>query len=234
MSPLENENAKIVEALSTRIGVAVPRVVIGASSSLAGAALASLLSKHPAIKLIGNFSVARALAHLDELQPDIVVLDSGSSADEVLSMVLESGGEPASSTLVVLTDDPEKFLAADALHSGIRAILPRDASPEEIVAAIQASLAGLVVMHADDLDSLLGIHAQRPSELDASERILTPRETEVLSMIAEGLGNKEIAAKLRISDHTVKFHISSTFAKLGATNRAEAVTLGIRLGLIMI
>ena len=65
-------------------------------------------------------------------------------------------------------------------------------------------------------------------------QILTPREIEARRMIAEGLGNKEIAAKLKISDHTVKFHISSTFAKLGATNRAEAVTLGIRLGLIMI
>jgi len=53
-------------------------------------------------------------------------------------------------------------------------------------------------------------------------------------MIADGLGNKEIASKLKISDHTVKFHISSIFAKLGAANRAEAVTLGIRLGVIMV
>lgn len=53
-------------------------------------------------------------------------------------------------------------------------------------------------------------------------------------MIADGLGNKEIASKLKISDHTVKFHISSIFAKLGAGNRAEAVTLGIRLGVIMV
>lgn len=233
MSPLENENAKIAETRSRKIGIAV-RVVIGASSPLIGAALVSMLSKHPALQLIGNLSVEKALAQLDDLHPDVVVLDSGSSADEVLSMVLESGGEPAGSTLVVLTDDAEKFLAADALHSGIRAILPRDASPEEIVAAIQASVAGLVVIHPDDLESLFGINSEKPSELDPSERILTRRETEVLRMIAEGLGNKEIAAKLRISDHTVKFHISSTFAKLGATNRAEAVTLGIRLGLIMI
>jgi DNA-binding CsgD family transcriptional regulator len=78
------------------------------------------------------------------------------------------------------------------------------------------------------------IRPGQQSELDPSGQILTPREIEVLRMIAEGLGNKEIASKLSISDHTVKFHISSIFAKLGASNRAEAVTLGIRHGLIMV
>ena len=112
----------------------------------------------------------------------------------------------------------------------MRAILPRNAKPEEVLAAIEGSVAGLIVIHPNALDSLL---ATKRSELDASD-ILTPREIEVLRMIAEGLGNKEIASKLGISDHTVKFHISSTFAKLGASNRAEAVTLGMRLGLIMI
>jgi DNA-binding NarL/FixJ family response regulator len=63
---------------------------------------------------------------------------------------------------------------------------------------------------------------------------LTPREIEVLRMMAEGLGNKEIAARLGISDHTVKFHISSILAKTGASTRTEAVTLGIRMGLILI
>ena len=71
-------------------------------------------------------------------------------------------------------------------------------------------------------------------ELESSDQILTAREIEVLRMIAEGLGNKEIASKLRISDHTVKFHISSIFVKLGASSRTEAVTIGIRKGLIMV
>ncbi|HEV8722827.1 MAG TPA: response regulator transcription factor [Candidatus Binatia bacterium] len=71
-------------------------------------------------------------------------------------------------------------------------------------------------------------------ELDPADQILTPREIEVLRMMAEGLGNKEIATKLLISDHTVKFHISSIFAKLGVSSRTEAVTVGIRQGLIMI
>jgi len=63
---------------------------------------------------------------------------------------------------------------------------------------------------------------------------LTPREVEVLRLLADGLGNKEVALRLGISDHTVKFHISSILAKLGAGSRTEAVTLGIRRGLILL
>ena len=139
------------------------------------------------------------------------------------------------SALVILTDDPGNFLAADALRSGVRAILPREATADAIVAAIEASVTGLVVLHPDALRSLLSpIPSGDQPELEPSDQILTPREIEVLRMIAEGLGNKEIASKLRISDHTVKFHISSIFAKLGASSRTEAVTIGIRGGMIMV
>jgi NarL family two-component system response regulator YdfI len=234
MSPSENENEKKVETRSGKIGVAVARVIIGASSAVVRATLASVLTKNPAFQLIGSSSIEQAFAQLEDLQPDVVLLDLGSPADEAMSIVLEACAEPVGSILVLLADDVEKFLAADALRSGVRAILPRDAKPEEIFAAIQASVAGLVVIHPDALDSLLSADAEKQSQLDSSDQILTPREIEVLRMIAEGLGNKEIASKLGISDHTVKFHISSTFAKLGASNRAEAVTLGIRLGLIMV
>jgi DNA-binding NarL/FixJ family response regulator len=197
--------------------------------------LASVLTRNPAFQVIGSFTVDKAFAQFEDLQPDVVLLDLGSPIDESMSTVLESRGEQVDSTFVILTDDPEKFLAADVLRSGVRAILPREAKPEEIFAAIQGSVAGLVVLHPDALDSVLApTRGEGQTELDASEQILTLREIEVLGMIAEGLGNKEIASKLGISDHTVKFHISSILVKLGASNRAEAVTLGIRHGLIMV
>jgi two-component system, NarL family, response regulator YdfI len=231
MSPSESENETKIETRSREIGVAVARVVIGANSASVRATLVSALTANPVFQIIGSFSVDKAVAQLEDLQPDILLLDIGSPADDAVSIVLESRGEP-SATLVILTDDVEKFVAADAFRSGVRAILPREAKPEEIYAALQASVAGLVVMHLEALDSLLPTDAEKQS--DSADEILTPREIEVLRMIAEGLGNKEIASKLGISDHTVKFHISSTFAKLGASNRAEAVTLGIRHGLIMV
>jgi two-component system, NarL family, response regulator YdfI len=210
------------------------RVVIGVPSAVLRANLESVLGTKPEYQLIGSYSVDGALAHVARLQPDIILLDSGSSAHEIVAMLLEPNDELVSSTMVILTDEPDTFLATDAIRAGIRALLPRDARPEEILSAIRASLAGLFVMHPDTLESLLQFNGENHSELAASDQILTPREIEVLRMIAEGLGNKDIASKLGISDHTVKFHISSMFAKLGAANRAEAVTLGIRLGLLMV
>jgi len=192
-----------------------------------------MLAANPEVQLLGSYSLEKAFAQLENLKPDVLLLDAGSAADEA-AIALEIDGEPINSILVVLADDAEKFLTPDAIRSGAQVVLPRAAKAQEIFAAIQASVAGLVVVHPDALDSLLEIYGKTQSELDSSDQILTPRETEVLRMIAEGLGNKEIASKLGISDHTVKFHISSILAKLGASNRAEAVTLGMRHGLIMV
>jgi len=212
----------------------VIRVLIGARSEVARAGLASLVTADPMFQVVGTFSIDDALTRVEDLQPEIVLLDLDSPSDESLSAAIQSGGALVNSSVMILTEDPES-LAVDVLGSGLRAILPRYATPEEIIAAIQAAATGLVALHPEVFDSMLSrIRPGQQSELDPSGQILTPREIEVLRMIAEGLGNKEIASKLSISDHTVKFHISSIFAKLGASNRAEAVTLGIRHGLIMV
>lgn len=209
------------------------RVLIGARSEVVRAGLASLLTADPMFQVVGTFSIDD-LTRVEDLQPEVVLLDLDSPSDESLLAAIQSGGALVNSSLMILTEDPES-LAVDVLGSGLRAILPRYATPEEIIAAIQAAATGLVALHPDIFDSMLSrIRPGQQSELDPSGQILTPREIEVLRMIAEGLGNKEIASKLSISDHTVKFHISSIFAKLGASNRAEAVTLGIRHGLIMV
>jgi two-component system, NarL family, response regulator YdfI len=211
----------------------VIRVLIGARSEVVRAGLASLLTADPRFQVVGTFSIDD-LTRVEDLQPEVVLLDLDSPSDESLSAAIQSGGALVNSSLMILTEDPES-LAADVLGSGLRAILPRYATPEEIIAAIQAAATGLVALHPDIFDSMLSrIRPGQQSELDPSGQILTPREIEVLRMIADGLGNKEIASKLSISDHTVKFHISSIFAKLSASNRAEAVTLGIRHGLIMV
>jgi NarL family two-component system response regulator YdfI len=211
----------------------VIRVLIGARSEVVRAGLASLLTADPRFQVVGTFSIDD-LTRVEDLQPEVVLLDLDSPSDESLSAAIQSGGALVNSSLMILTEDPES-LAVDVLGSGLRAILPRYATPEEIIAAIQAAATGLVALHPDIFDSMLSrIRPGQQSELDPSGQILTPREIEVLRMIADGLGNKEIASKLSISDHTVKFHISSIFAKLSASNRAEAVTLGIRHGLIMV
>jgi len=122
---------------------------------------------------------------------------------------------------------------SDALAAGASAILPRDSLPEDLVAALRAVAAGFVVIHPDFTSAAFsGTHAVPP--LSPPLESLTPREQEVLERIADGLSNKEIAAQLSISEHTVKFHIASILSKLGATSRTEAVTLAIRQGLLLL
>ena len=207
------------------------RVLIGASSEVVRAGLESLLAMVPTFKVVGSFPIDAALAQFEELQPDVVLLDLESPEEESMSFPIESGISP----LVVLTDNTENAWVAEAFGSGMRAILPRGATSEEMITAIQATAAGLVALHPHVLHSMLSpILPGEGPESDPSEQVLSPREIEVLRMAAEGLGNKEIASRLGISDHTVKFHISSIFAKLGASSRTEAVTVGIRQGLIMV
>jgi len=104
---------------------------------------------------------------------------------------------------------------------GAAGVLPLSASPQELAAAIEAVAAGLLVTHP----------ATRSAPVLEE---LTPREIEVLRLLADGDGNKTIAYRLGISEHTVKFHVSSILAKLGAGSRTEAVTLGLRRGLILL
>jgi DNA-binding NarL/FixJ family response regulator len=136
---------------------------------------------------------------------------------------------------VVLADDPRGTWAAEALRAGARAVLPREATADEIIGAVEAAAAGLVVLHpavTATLLPLLPTPARAVSAPPAQQ--LTPREIEVLGMLAEGLGNKTIARRLGISEHTVKFHVGSILAKLDASSRTEAVMLGARRGLIML
>jgi len=208
----------------------VTRVLIGASSEVVRAGLESLLATVSTFEVVGSFSISTASAQVEELQPDVVLLDLESPEDESMSLPTELGISP----LVVLTDNTENSWVVEALRSGTRAILPREATSAEIVAAIEASAAGLVAIHPDVLSILFPTTSTEQPEPNPFDQVLTPREIEVLRMMAQGLGNKEIASQLGISDHTVKFHISSIFAKLGASSRTEAVTVGIRQGLIMI
>lgn len=123
----------------------------------------------------------------------------------------------------------ESSTIADYLQSGIRSILPSDVSRDQLIEAIKATSAGLTVLHPDWIESLLipTVRASEPTPL-------TPREIEVLRMLAEGMGNKAIAQHLNLSEHTVKFHISSIFSKLDVSSRTEAVILGAKQGWILL
>jgi DNA-binding NarL/FixJ family response regulator len=114
-------------------------------------------------------------------------------------------------------------------------ILPLEASAEELLAAVRALHEGLLVGSPALVEPLITrLSGREHEELEPLPEPLTGRETEVLQLLAQGLGNKGIAAALSISEHTVKFHVSAIYAKLGAASRTEAVRMGVRQGLIVL
>ena len=180
------------------------------------------------------FSETPGLDDPAALPPDTdVVLVADETLDwENLAQVLE-GASPLVS-LLALTDQAESAEALTRLPVRAWGLLPLDASAEELAAAIHAIYEGLLVGAAPLLQPLLARRLLVGETASAQADTLTDREGEVLELLAQGLANKQIAAVLTISEHTVKFHVSSIYSKLGANNRAEAVRLGARLGLIVL
>jgi two-component system nitrate/nitrite response regulator NarL len=155
------------------------------------------------------------------------------SAIERLAVLVES-----TAPVAVLLPDESRVI--EVWSAGVRAILRRDADPVQVAAALHALTQGLGVVDASFAAALArpaGLPALRPWEDSRTDPLieeLTARELTVLRLVAEGLPNKTIAAKLGISEHTVKFHINAIFGKLGVASRTEAVVRATRLGLIFL
>lgn len=199
------------------------------------------------VRRSGRTELREVIASLERLHelaraPDAAALTSGKgrplvltrlrAADETLSEVMAPLSEllahAAGLPLVVLTPHARR-LAPRILRAGARAVLTSDADEEQIVAALTCAQGGLLVMPA----AAPGERAERPGLLAPPEP-LTPRELEILGLLAAGDSNKTIAARLSISVHTVKYHISSILAKLGVASRTEAVALGLKLGIVLL
>ena len=153
-------------------------------------------------------------------------------------MLLESSNVETtdpSARIVLLTDGAASSDFARLSQLGIRGFLPRDSSIQQIAAALEAANEDLTVIAPEFVHELFPAEsASRGDEVVHLSEPLTLREREVLALLAEGEGNKQIASRLNISENTAKFHVSSILGKLGATTRTEAVTRGYRLGLILI
>lgn len=208
------------------------RVLVRASSPIAKAGLESLLRGNPSLRLAADSS-PEAGGNGAESPSDVLLAEAATLADPAARKAMEWA--VAGGPVVLLVRDPAAEAVSEALRAGVKAVLPSGLTGAEIVAAIEAAAAGLVVLDDAGIETLL--RAPRTVSNRGAEILvegLTPRELEVLQLLAAGLGNKEIASRLEISDHTIKFHVASIMGKLGAASRTEAVTLGIRHGLIMI
>jgi len=213
----------------------VTRVLVAAAPSLGRANLKAAIEADGSLDLAGVSGLDDLAQEVEDLAPDVVVLMDGSDRAFAPSQAISLSRDEAGSPAVVLLTEAQPAELDEALHAGISALLPLEATPSEIRAAIKAVTTGLLVIHPAFLDlrpETAPAATAAPTEV--LKPSLTPREVEVLNLMAQGLGNKEIAWRLHISEHTVKFHIGSIFNKLDASGRTEAVTLGIRAGLIML
>ena len=146
----------------------------------------------------------------------------------MLAAIAEGFASPA----ILLVDDPHADVALAALRAGASAVLARQIDDTELLTALDAVNAGLIVLDPALRDAIAA--GRTPSRAIDLAEPLTEREREVLGMLAGGLSNRRIADRLSISENTVKAHVAAILAKLGATTRTEAVTVGLRLGLVML
>ena len=206
-------------------------VLIIPSSAVVRPGLAALLARKTLDVVVGQPGLALS-QQIEDARPDVLLVDVG--REHATAWLRGLDVRPLPPAIVLLTDDARASLGARVLRAGVRAVLPREASAEEIIAAVEAAAIGLVVLRPETMQSLEPAISSGARAGGLASQPLTPREIEILGMMAEGLGNKILAARLGISEHTVKFHIASIFAKLNAGSRTEAVTIGLRQGLIMI
>jgi two-component system, NarL family, response regulator YdfI len=219
------------------------RVLVAADSELARAGLEALVEHGDSLRVIGSSTAGVALPErVRALAPDVIVLEPPVLEDDAFALWLARVSDAAAGVpLILVGDDVLRMVGRDLLHAGVRGLLSYDATAEEIRAAVEAVAAGLVTLDPAAVDAMLASleHAVPARALPAVThppvtpgQSLTRREIEVLNAVAEGLGNKHIAARLGISEHTVKAHLAAIFEKLDATSRTEAVTLGARSGII--
>lgn len=203
------------------------RVLIVAADQMSRAGLAAMLAQQSGVEVAGQAAENDDLdSVLKVYAPDVVVWDLGWNPVGSLARLSELP-ESAPPVVALLADDS---ITAQARAAGARGLLLRDSEIENLVAALGAVARGLIVS-----DPFL-TPPMAPIPISASGPLpqLTPRESEALRLLAEGLPNKAIADRLGISEHTVKFHVNSLMGKLGAQSRTEAVTRATRLGLLLL
>jgi DNA-binding NarL/FixJ family response regulator len=196
------------------------RVAILAPALALRIGLREVLRGLPDVEVLAESAIPQGLP-----TADVWVL---TSADFLAEM-----DEEQSPPLLLLTGDPDEAARLSGLP--VWGVLPLDATPEELSAALHALAEGLWTGAPALVHRLLERHPLH--EFEAAEQVVNPlteRERQVLQLTAQGLANKQIATELDISDNTVKFHLSSLYAKLGVTSRTEAVRAGARRGWVVL
>jgi len=237
-----------VESASyAKSAITLIKVLIFADSTTELARLTAIVRSDPSLEFAAA-SVERdvlidQLEDLEDSTPVVLLEHSAVHHPEDSSAYDSSADAVARVVLTQQNGFAGAIAAMKETDSALCAILPTWASDKEIQASIEAVSAGLIVIHPEVFSELTAEGDDRVTFMpgyssrelpDSPVQQLSPRESEVLNLLADGLANKEIAWRLKISEHTVKFHVTSIFNKLNAATRAEAVAIGARRGLIIL
>jgi DNA-binding NarL/FixJ family response regulator len=225
----------------------VIRVAVVADSPVHRAGLASVLGDEPDIEIVaaadhhgdgddGRLEPSLAGSH----EPDVILVvprRDASVYDELSADQSDLDERHRGPAMMVLLERLEAGAAQAAYEAGASAVLGLDARAEELLAAVRAVAAGLVVVPVGVSAELLSGARRVPTSGGAASMAaapLTSREREVLALLAQGLANKVIAARLGITEHTVKTHVAAVYEKLNARNRAEVLIAAARQGLVVL
>jgi DNA-binding NarL/FixJ family response regulator len=193
--------------------------------------LRSFLELQEGIEVVGEAADGEAAVRAAEAwQPDVVLMDLVMPRLDGVGAMRELRRRLPSARVIVLTSFPDDDRLLPAIQAGAAGYLLKNADPQEVVRAVRAAHAGEALLDPGVAARVLEAIAQRPDS-EPAER-LTPREREVLALIARGMPNKLIARELEISEKTVKTHVGHVLAKLGVTDRTQAALQAVREGLV--
>jgi DNA-binding NarL/FixJ family response regulator len=209
------------------------RVVVVDDQEVVRAGFAALLGTQPDLTVVGTAADGAAAVDLcRELRPDVVLMDVRMpvlDGIEATARIVPHGPR----VLMLTTFDLDEHVY-DALRAGASGFLLKDVTAERLFDAVRVVAAGEALLAPAVTRRLIGEFARlRPRATPAALDALTPRETEVLRLIAEGLSNPEIAVRLTVGEETVKTHVSRLLAKLGLRDRTQAVVAAYESGLVV-
>ncbi|HEX2130945.1 MAG TPA: response regulator transcription factor [Actinophytocola sp.] len=211
------------------------RVVVVDDQEMVRAGFAALLDAQDGIEVVGQAADgAVALEVCAAVEPDVVLMDVRMPVLDGVAATERLLATPTRARVLVLTTfDIDDYVYA-ALRAGASGFMLKDATPAELVSAVRVVAAGEALLAPTVTSRLIAHFARAPGVVGVSPSlaVLTPREREVLVLIARGLANREIAERLVVAEQTVKTHVGRVLAKLGLRDRAQAVMVAYESGLV--